>query len=37
MERFHFLAKIMRGIQQADAGETISHGEVWDRVAKRLN
>ena len=36
MERFHFLAKVERGIQQTDAGQTISHGEVRDRMAKWL-
>jgi len=36
MERFLFLAKVERGIQQADAGQTISHGEVRDRMTKWL-
>ena len=36
MERLLFLAKAERGIQQADAGQTISHGEVRDWVARRL-
>ncbi len=31
MDRFFFMAKIERGIQQADAGQTVSHGEVRDR------
>ena len=36
MERLLFLAKIERGIQQADAGETIPHAQVKDRMAKWL-
>ena len=31
MERLLFLAKIERGIAQADAGETLSHEEVGRR------
>ena len=34
MERLLFLAKIERGIQQADAGQTIPHERVRDRMAK---
>ena len=34
MERLFLLAKIERGIQQADAGELISHDEVKERMAK---
>lgn len=34
MERLLLLAKIERGIQQADAGETILHAEVKQRVSK---
>ncbi len=36
MERLLLLAKIERGIQQADAGETISHNEVKQRLSKWL-
>ena len=36
MERLLFLAKIEKGIQQADAGQTISHAEVKERMAKWL-
>lgn len=32
MERLYFLSKIERGIQQADAGKTISHEEVRRRL-----
>jgi predicted transcriptional regulator len=36
MERPLFLAKIERGLQQADAGETIPHEDVKARMAKWL-
>jgi len=36
MERLLFLAKVERGIQQADAGETIPHAQVKERMAKWL-
>lgn len=36
MERLLFLAKVERGIEQADAGETISHTEVKERLSKWL-
>lgn len=36
MDRLLFLAKIERGLQQADAGQTISHSEVKKRMAIRL-
>jgi predicted transcriptional regulator len=36
MERLFFLAKIERGLQQADAGTTISHNAVKERMAKWL-
>ena len=36
MERLLFLAKVERGIQQADAGATISHADVKDRMSKWL-
>lgn len=34
MERLLFLAKIERGLEQADAGQTISHTEMKDRMGK---
>ena len=37
MERLLLLAKIERGIQQADSGETIPHNEVKQRVSKWLS
>jgi len=36
MDRLLLLAKIERGIQQADAGQTIAHSEVKERMAKWL-
>jgi len=36
MDRFLFLAKIERGLQQADSGQTIPHSEVKERMAIRL-
>ncbi len=36
MERLLLLAKIERGIQQADSGQTIAHEEVKQRMAKWL-
>lgn len=36
MERLLFLAKIERGLQQADAGKTVRHTEVRERMAKWL-
>ena len=33
MERLLFTAKIERGLSEADAGKTISHDEVKERVA----
>ncbi len=35
MERLVLLAKIEKGIAQADAGQTVSHEEVVRRMAKR--
>lgn len=32
MERLYFLAKIERGLEQADAGKTLSHEEVGRRL-----
>lgn len=37
MERLLFLSKIEKGIRQADAGETLSHDEVKERMRKWLN
>ena len=36
MECLLFLAKVDRGLQQADAGETIPHEDVRARVAEWL-
>ena len=36
MDHLLFLAKIERGIKQADAGQTIPHSEVKERMAKWL-
>ncbi|MCC5849842.1 MAG: hypothetical protein JJU29_17285 [Verrucomicrobia bacterium] len=36
MERLLFLVKIERGLQQADAGQTISHTQVKERMSKWL-
>jgi len=37
MDRLLLLAKIERGLQQADAGQTIAHSEVKERMEKWLN
>jgi predicted transcriptional regulator len=34
MERLLVLAKIERGIQQADSGQTFPHSQVKERMAK---
>jgi predicted transcriptional regulator len=34
MERLYFLAKIQRGLEQADAGDTITHEEAKKRLLK---
>jgi len=34
MERLFLLAKIERGLQQADAGELIPHEKVKERIAE---
>ena len=34
IERLYFLAKVERGLQQAKAGDTISHEEVKARFLK---
>jgi predicted transcriptional regulator len=36
MERLLFLAKIEKGLQQADAGKTVSHDQVKEKMAKWL-
>ncbi|MCF7855908.1 MAG: hypothetical protein K9N51_14005 [Candidatus Pacebacteria bacterium] len=37
MERLFFLSKIEKGIQQADSGQTLSHAQVKERMAKWQN
>ena len=32
MEHLYFLAKVQRGVQQADAGQTISHEDARRRL-----
>ena len=34
MERLYFLAKVQRGLDQADAGDTIPHEEAKKRLLK---
>jgi predicted transcriptional regulator len=36
IERLVVLAKIQRGVDQADAGQTISHDEMKQKMAKWL-
>ena len=36
MERLLLLAKIDRGLEQADAGQTIPHSQVKEQMAKWL-
>jgi len=36
MERLLLLAKIERGIEQADSGQTVPHAQVKERMAKWL-
>ena len=36
MERLLFLAKIEKGLQQADAGQTIAHEKVKQKMKKWL-
>jgi predicted transcriptional regulator len=36
MERLLFLAKIERGLQQADSGQMVPHADVEARMAKWL-
>ncbi len=37
MEKLYLLYKIEKGIQQADAGQTISHEEAKKRLSKWLD
>ncbi len=37
LERIYFLAKIEKGIQQADAGFQISHKDVKEKMKKWLS
>lgn len=34
IERLYFLAKVERGLEQSEAGETISHDEIKARFLK---
>jgi predicted transcriptional regulator len=34
MERLYFLAKIQRGLEQADSGDTLTDQEAKDRLLK---
>ncbi len=34
MERLYFLAKIQRGLEQADAGDTLTHEQAKERLLK---
>lgn len=34
MESLYFLAKIQRGLEQADAGDTLTHDEAKERLLK---
>lgn len=36
LEKFYFLYKIRRGMQQAAAGQTVSHEEARERLKKWL-
>jgi len=36
MERLLLLAKVERGLRQADAGQTMPHSQVKERMAKWL-
>lgn len=36
MERLLFLAKVERGLEQAESGRTLSHDEVKERMSKWL-
>jgi predicted transcriptional regulator len=34
MERLYFLAKVERGLAQADAGETVPHAQAKERLTR---
>ena len=34
IDRLYFLAKIQRGLEQADSGETLTHQEAKERLLK---
>jgi predicted transcriptional regulator len=34
MERLYFLAKIQRGLEQAETGDTLTHAEAKKRLLK---
>lgn len=34
MERLYFLAKIQRGLEQSESGETVSHAEIKARFLR---
>ncbi len=34
MERLYFLAKVQRGLEQADAGDTLTHEQAKERLLK---
>jgi predicted transcriptional regulator len=36
MERLLFLAKVEKGIEQADKGQTVSHDDVKEKMSKWL-
>lgn len=36
MERLVFLSKVEKGLQQADAGQTVPYSEVKERMSKWL-
>ncbi len=36
MERLLFIGKVEKGLQQADAGETIPHDQVKEKMSKWL-
>jgi predicted transcriptional regulator len=37
MERLLFIAKIEKGIQEADSGKTLSHEQVKEKMSKWLH
>ena len=34
MERLYFLAKVEKGLDQAESGQTLSHNEVKEKMSK---